>query len=830
MFSSCFGASGDDVPARASLITGDHNIITTNEKVLLDIVGALGLSMVKDCVNSFCTVSVNQTKKHMTSIIYNDTSPIWTVETNSLCLLGLQGSDKITVNLWSSSRIGFSQAICGVTLDFATMVEGKGNRIEFELLTEENALVTLALRFRKATENDLSFFSGTNDPRMIWPPRLGPGVDDSVGDIDFKNVEKKKLFQQTTRSRQSFFIKGKEEKKYRVWPFPDPDDPSTEWMTKQQMKDAALEPSKQWYDVGHGKYGAVYLEIIGCDDLPNMDTELIDGLTDAFVAIVFEDCYVRTSVIHDSLNPRWMPWADRAFKFNIAHPSSILRLGVFDFDDVPINGHDPISRIEIHPESFESDTLYTLQYPLHQGTLEDGSERAKGTITIRLRIHWNNIAEVNSAFSFGRPPRFFVNVDTEKSWRVVRYLTRGPVDQQEVSVKSLKLYVQEILGHWKQFCYLLDVLAEILLWRGSMKLELFSGRQVSVWCPIHSAYLLLSVMYAVEHPDFAPAVFLYGIAYTLLWKNYHLSTHPNPFCRVKSFRRFMGRFTYVPQQVHIEPGTGKEDAEVLRLLDEYKANRVMVFMYEASMICLSLYRVYNKSIPPDLSTVKTKENFLSALYLNYLSHVIKLCRVLCKKVRLVRNFVNWRAQSTYKFTVVILVLATSWWIFPYKHLIVPGFKVCIFIVLGPHLKILDILWVQKYYRTKEQLFADGLPACEEEMKQDISNRANILDFLLSSSWIRELGKSGRIVSEENLKLSHFRKGKYGKFSEHVHYNASVFPSIPLPSSIAEPYAKYRDLPQQSQTWSRIAGQKLEGNMVYTTAQSSPSDGPIKKEN
>jgi hypothetical protein len=172
---------------------------------------------------------------------------------------------------------------------------------------------------------------------------------------------------------------------------------------------------------------------------------------------------------------------------------------------------------------------------------------------------------------------------------------------------------------------LLDVVAEVLLWRGSVKLNIF-GNEVSVWCPIHSVFLLLSINYGLEHPDFIPAIILYAIAYALLWKNFHLSTHPNPYCRVKSFRRFTDRFTYVAQDVYIKPGTGFEESERLRLLDEYRANRVMGFIYEALMIGLSLYRVYNKSMPSDLSTVKTRENFLSSLYMNYLAYVITLNR------------------------------------------------------------------------------------------------------------------------------------------------------------------------------------------------------------
>ena len=77
------------------------------------------------------------------------------------------------------------------------------------------------------------------------------------------------------------------------------------------------------------------------------------GLTDAFVACLYEDTFVRTSVIHDSLSTRWVPWSHRAFMFQITHPSSILYLGVFDYDEGPLESHDPIGRVVIHLDNFE---------------------------------------------------------------------------------------------------------------------------------------------------------------------------------------------------------------------------------------------------------------------------------------------------------------------------------------------------------------------------------------------------------------------------------------------------------------------------------------------
>lgn len=92
--------------------------------------------------------------------------------------------------------------------------------------------------------------------------------------------------------------------------------------------------------------------------------------TDAFACLVFEDAIVMTDVIGDTLSPRWPTWSQRAFAFNIGHPSSTLQIGVFDFDPelsplqmvsrAAADVHDPVGRIQIHLSNFVPDTEYTL--------------------------------------------------------------------------------------------------------------------------------------------------------------------------------------------------------------------------------------------------------------------------------------------------------------------------------------------------------------------------------------------------------------------------------------------------------------------------------------
>jgi hypothetical protein len=150
----------------------------------------------------------------------------------------------------------------------------------------------------------------------------------------------------------------------------------TEWMTKNQIEQEAMKPSTYWIEAGNGSIGKLYLEIMGCTDLPNMDVgnislKLSKEKTDAFVCIVYEDVIVNTDVISNTLSPKWMPWCHRAFVLNILHPSSDVFIGIFDYDNEynPLHVasqvaasklHDPIGRIVLNLSHFKPDTIYLL--------------------------------------------------------------------------------------------------------------------------------------------------------------------------------------------------------------------------------------------------------------------------------------------------------------------------------------------------------------------------------------------------------------------------------------------------------------------------------------
>lgn len=209
-------------------------------------------------------------------------------------------------------------------------------------------------------------------------------------------------------------------------------------MTKEQIEVECQKDSTHWVDAGSGPLGRLFVEIIGCDDLPNLDTGGFAGnKTDAFVSLVFEDAVVQTDVIDDTLAPRWMPWTRRAFIFHMLHSSSQLFLGVFDHDDGinPTDDHDLVGRVSVDLSNLRKNTMYTLQYNIYT-TARMSTRKRKGTITVRLRMEIEDERRLLLS-TIEPPPNMYVNVKTRKEFRVVRYTCTGKYNMEKYSMKVI---------------------------------------------------------------------------------------------------------------------------------------------------------------------------------------------------------------------------------------------------------------------------------------------------------------------------------------------------------------------------------------------------------
>lgn len=173
--------------------------------------------------------------------------------------------------------------------------------------------------------------------------------------------------------------------KYRIKPFPDPSrEAETKWMPENQIQAESKKASQEWIEAGSGNVGKFYLEILGCDGLPNLDISVAGrNKSDPFVLIAFEDCVVNTDVINDCLAPRWMPWTRRAFVFNVMHPSSQFYIAVMDYEGVK-SRHDKIGRVIVNPTNLRPDTMYTMRYSLLDS--DEIDRKSTGKIMFRLRF------------------------------------------------------------------------------------------------------------------------------------------------------------------------------------------------------------------------------------------------------------------------------------------------------------------------------------------------------------------------------------------------------------------------------------------------------------
>lgn len=205
-------------------------------------------------------------------------------------------------------------------------------------------------------------------------------------------------------------------------------------MTKEELNEEVQKDSRQWIDTGSGTLGRVFLEILHCDNLPNLDTGgFLGNKTDAFVAVVYEDAWGQTDVIADTLHPRFLPWSKRAFIFHMFHPSSDMFLGVFDFD-TGLDSHDLIGRVAINLSNLSPGTMYTLTYDLYP-TARLTERTSYGTVTIRLRLEIDDQRQMMMA-CLEPPPTQYINVKKKKEFQVVQMTVVG---KHNVDAYSLKV-------------------------------------------------------------------------------------------------------------------------------------------------------------------------------------------------------------------------------------------------------------------------------------------------------------------------------------------------------------------------------------------------------
>ena len=361
---------------------------------------------------------------HITSL-----DPIWTVKTGSLFLFRIDAeslylSEGLLFTVKDFDALGGHERLGIIYVAPKDIYEAKGERMEYKLLPPPGSKKKMvpgymAVRCRRASESDVQFME--ENIYVKNKSDVHKGVDPATEQAG--NVGALTSF--LTRQRRTIKWGDREVIEYKMRPGPDPKRiEETTWMTDKLIQEETLKDSHHWMDVGSGRLGRLFVEILGCDDLPNLD---FGGRpkTDAFVAMVYEDAFIKTDVVSDCLNPRWLPWMKRAGIFHIYHSSSQLFLGVFDCDDSvnPAQDHDMVGRVAVDLTNLRRDTMYVLKYDLYT-TSKLSTRHKHGTMTVRLRMEIDDDRALLLS-NLEPPPEFYVNTKTRKDFRVVRFTCQG---------------------------------------------------------------------------------------------------------------------------------------------------------------------------------------------------------------------------------------------------------------------------------------------------------------------------------------------------------------------------------------------------------------------
>eukprot|EP00956_Cyclotella_meneghiniana_P020727 scaffold36991_cov79-Cyclotella_meneghiniana.AAC.3 len=664
----------------------------------------------------------------------------------------------------------------------------------------------LALRIRKASEFDKVFIRTLrycdvnniqmtidmlnnavreNDPSRppLEPVTITTEIDEkevgvqaslkALGDLSPQAFESVRyLFSDDTQPR--VFVK----------PYPDPDRmEETKWFTEEELHDECWKDSTNWIKAGSGSLGKVYVEVLQCRDLPNVDTGP-GNKTDAFVSIVYGDCQVQTEVINDSLAPMWMPWTKqlvhtitkRAFVFNMEHPSKALYIGVIDYDSGPfectvirrINCNNSTSLLarmywtscrsskQICPWRLVSQTRYTLSYKLYEtSNLTDRGEPA-GIITLRLRLEYDEKRYLKEGLT--APATRWVNSQQWKSHRVAKYCVDGPHDEE-----------------------------------GQVKVG-------NAWLPLHSAIVFYFSVCLVERPQLLPSFFCFACGWIMIANMFQQENHPNPWKRGHSFSYYAsilmtGKSHHTPSI--IEPLQGYKEAIKYEKMWKDRLAEDDARWAKAAELDAKVKNISDESIIRTKAKSNAVADPISSLAgARLLPYQQRLSRY-CNKIRYVRNILNWTESiESFRLTLLCFACGAAALIIPWAFILKWSARIVVWTFLGPWMKVADI--------------AIHGSTVEEELQRSKVKSVNELHHAFKIHI-----QAAKILRENTLKLKAFRVKLFGEYITKLpDYELSRHEDIPLPESSAEPY--HGDDNVEAKLF--IPGQNIQGAMIPSTTE------------
>ncbi len=760
-----------------SAIRGEIGTETTPSgplKFLIEIISATDLKAAdRTTSDPFVVVKFGGKKIHTTSAIKKTLDPIWTLRTGSLFIFALNPEELYNHDLLFEIK-DMEGIVAGMTLGQcllspSKLIKQQGDRLEMKLRylqVDKDAQGALAIRCRRATASDIDFVNRAKSNSLIDKKYFRDFVAPTLG----KQRAPRSIRRKKTENGVSYHL---------ARPIDENNGPV--WMTSTEIEDASRDKSLRWMEVGSGDVGHLYVEVIGCDDLVDKDRDsLLGGKTDAFVTMVFEDSIVTTDIVSDCLNPRFLPWTKRAFKFNMSGMSSPIYIGVFDHDVQPVDHHDPIGRITIPMQKFVPNTTYMLSYDLFN-TNEIGNRRSDGSITLRIRLELNRgqrglFFNVQSSRSEN-----FIHLDNKKNYSHAHYTVRGDYDVTRYDMKSFLSLIEELLEYQNIIFYIRDALKTLLLWRAHYPLNLLCCR---IWLPLHSMVMFSFAIVIAEFPEYIPSLFFASIAWFMLALLELERKRPNPWDRPPSYGSLLLRF--ITNRARPETIAEFQDSDADREYMRMLMVRTESYKYEMDQMLkelnaeAELQEQMESQRKERASKQKRKRLPKIQIFKGILEPIYVAILPLVLQIRGVKSVLRWdRFYVAFWITTIsaLCTLLTVGLIYFYKDMILDvtilwAKRIVLYGTLSPLNKILDQVYYRKFDTMTER-------EREELHKKRLRHKRN----RFRGEYLQR-----QLKLENHLKEQAFKTMMYGPNLLPVPSidTPERFDSIPLPKSYAMP--------------------------------------------
>jgi len=830
-------------------------------KFLIEIVGAEDLPIADMFSSDPYVVAMFRNKKiHKTKTIKKSLNPVWTLRKKCFFIFSTTARelflepDGMTFIVYDHD-FDKDDVLGAISVPSRKIYVSNEERREYELKPYGSSHLTtkgsLSIRCRRATENDIAFLAQfeTKDNEN----ENGIGLAKQLKHKKMENAsEKGPTLVKTLVTQNVKTFKENDEKitKYRVRPGPDPIDGTLKqaWMATKELNEEVMKPSKSFKYLGIGNLAKIYVEILQCDNLPNMEgLSALGNKTDAFVQILYEDCISTTCVIDDCCSPKWMPWTNRAFVLHTNYPSSAIYLGVHDYDrgSALFSDHDFIGRCMVDLTKFRPNTEYLLDYALYTNAMKL-DRKQNGTIKIRLRIEVDDPRAYILA-SLKIPPTIYVNTNSEKKFKSTRSTVNGDFEESQYSIQTIISALLEAKQYKRLIHYIKDIVTSILFWRGTWKLKLrvpkYNSQSTTLLeklttekeclIPFSSILLFIIAVVVVERPSLLPSASFLITGGVMLQSSTFRNNYQNPWYRCHTFTELLkclilGSDGQLPPE-RIEVNQNKEAADTVALKwktliekEEEKALKKRLEMEEEQR---QLEQDIQEVGGRDTEVATRKKNFAlnPLLIVKPTVHPVQLQIVsLIHVLRFVKNVILWEeTYYSFLFTLACFSLALAFLILPWVFLLRWTIRLVVWGLLGPWMKLLD---------PKIKLENEGDKSTVSRLRQSLIPVKSEVEREERKK-TRELLLDGVRVKNENVvKYRDFKMYMFGKFLTKVPIiRVDRYLDIPLASSSATPREKepmaLADVALLDAAKDFEVGQQLIGEMIPTVKNQPPLEVP-----